>query len=223
MGLESASMRRRSGRSNFIVPGMRTAGPKSQTDPWYGGSASCWKQSAPVSWRSCCPFALCVVPSSPRDGEGRSLALTPFMWCKHERAWMEMEQMSNNQNSDPVRFCKWEHQDSSGAKMLGLFLILKLVFRIKSFFFLITNPPGCRRQSRLFSDYFLYAFHSWRLVNCVNVLILHLFFLFGSESESTLWIMLLFTRHYCFLLGFFSQKISNIDANVKHYIKTLKL
>lgn len=37
MGLESASMRQCLLWYNFIVWGMRTAGPKTQTDPWYGG------------------------------------------------------------------------------------------------------------------------------------------------------------------------------------------
>lgn len=37
MGLESASMRRCLLWHNFIVRGTRTAGPKTQTDPWQGG------------------------------------------------------------------------------------------------------------------------------------------------------------------------------------------
>lgn len=72
MGLESASMRRCLLWYNFIVRGMRTVGPKTQTDPWYGGFSIIFETVTCA--RACvCKlnilffFLFCVSPTSPSE------------------------------------------------------------------------------------------------------------------------------------------------------------
>lgn len=71
MGLESASMRQCLLWFNFIVWGMRTAGPKTQTDPWYGGFSMLLETAMCV-----CEFGLDVLFFSSR------FVCRPFERCE---------------------------------------------------------------------------------------------------------------------------------------------
>lgn len=72
MGLESASMRWCLLWYNFIVRGMRTVGPKTQTDPWYGGFSIIF-ETVTCACACVCKlnilffFLFCVSPSSPSE------------------------------------------------------------------------------------------------------------------------------------------------------------
>lgn len=105
MGLESASMRQCLLWYNFIVWGMRTAGPKTQTDPWYGGF-TVLLEAAMCVWEFWIGRLVFNLPSLWKTGtKGRGVGGGGRWCCRYDGRLVTLslwtEQLGNKWVSDP--------------------------------------------------------------------------------------------------------------------------